>query len=176
MFYWEKKYQRLDADSSELPVFPDPVDSSGLYLCTHTGHWWLHDLQPPLHSWAQVWPSTPDLLHSQTYSPVFLSAREHRSSYQPVSSSCSILRALGFNHSSFLGIKIPLHQALPGCESRLMSKSLFLWTCLPKCRIWMVTKIVYTYISQDISVPHDRNQAHPNLSKKGDLGFFGSSN
>lgn len=88
MFYWEKKYQRLDADSRELSLFPDPVDSSGLYLCMHTGRWQPHDLQPPLRSWAQVWPSTPDLLHGQTYSPVFLSAHEHRSSYQPISSSC----------------------------------------------------------------------------------------
>lgn len=46
------------------------------------------------------------------------------------------LRALGFGHSSFLGIRRSWHQALPGCGSVLTSKSLPLWTCLHKCRIW----------------------------------------
>lgn len=46
------------------------------------------------------------------------------------------LRALGFGRSSFLGIRHSWHQALPGCGSVLTSKSLPLWTCLHKCRIW----------------------------------------
>lgn len=48
---------------------------------------------------------------------------EHLPSYQSVSSFCSILRALDFSCSLSLGIKLPLHQALPGCESGVMTCS-----------------------------------------------------